>query len=211
MVWAVICGLALSPVAAQGVQVRPVFDMTLTTGWTGGAAVPYDLEQRAAAGKASTPITLVYTPTPALKKATVEGYVNRLKGQNPAASRAVAANFGPGKYDYSAVYSGLVKGNGLNDNDAAGIMTALLVLGYMIVNDVQDGNRVTPAMMQGVRAQFRPQLSRNFKLTAPGVAGRLGQEMKLQTVIVQGGWQSAIKAKTLPAYQRGIAEMFKTQ
>ncbi len=166
------------------------------------------------AGSGSTTVSekaLGYLPTPALKKATVDGYISRLKISNPAASQAIAANFGPGKYDYASIFSGLVRPFGLNDNDAVDVLTAYLVLGDMIVNDVQDGNKVTPAMVQGVQEQFGPQLSKNPKLTAPGVAGQLGEEIKLETVIVQSGWQSALKEKALPAYQQGIATMFKTQ
>ncbi|WP_407572964.1 hypothetical protein [Deinococcus altitudinis] len=211
--WAVVTTVFTVPAAgAQDFQVQPVLDPTLMTGWAGGAAVQYDLEKRAAAaGKTTAAANLAYTPTPALKKATVAGYVSRLKASDPAASKAVAAAFAPGKYDYASIYSGLAKGYGLKDNDATDVMTVYLVLGYVIVNNVQDDKALTPKMVQGVRSQFGPQLAKNPKLTAPGVAGQLGEEMKLQTVIVHGGWQAAIKEKTLPAYQQGIATMFKTQ
>ncbi|MDO7874396.1 hypothetical protein Q5H93_06600 [Hymenobacter sp. ASUV-10] len=35
--------------------------------------------------------------------------------------------------------------------------------------------------------------------------------MKLQTVIVQGGWQASVKEKKLAAYQQGIGQLFRTQ
>jgi hypothetical protein len=154
---------------------------------------------------------LPYTSTPALKQKTVQGYIDRLQTKNSAASQAVAANFGPGKYDYGTIYQGLVKGNGLRPNDAVDAMTSYLVLGWMIVNNVQDGNAVTPAMVQGVRAQFAPRLSQSPQLAAPGAAAQLGEEMKLQVVVVQGGWQAAIKENALPAYQQGIAAIFSKQ
>lgn len=155
--------------------------------------------------------SLPYSLTAALKKATVQGYIDRLKAKNPLASRMITDNFGSGKYDYADIYSGLVKGNGLKDNDAVAVMTAYLVLGYMIVNNIQDGATVTPKMVQAVKAQFGPGLAQNAQLKAPGKAAQLGEEMKLQTVVVQGGWQAALKEKTLPAYQQGIGTMFKTQ
>ena len=37
------------------------------------------------------------------------------------------------------------------------------------------------------------------------------EELKLQTVVVQGGWQAAIKGGKLVAYQQGIGNPFKTQ
>ncbi|MBO2012294.1 hypothetical protein [Hymenobacter negativus] len=159
----------------------------------------------------ATAKSLAYVPSAALKQKTVQGYVDRLKTKNPAASQAVASTFGPGKYDYGKVYKGLIEGYNLRENDAVDAMTAYIVLGWMIVNNVQDDKAVTAAMVQGARAQVAPLLASNAKLAAPGVAAQVGEEMKLQSVIVQGGWQSAVKAGTLPAYRQGTASLFKTQ
>ena len=90
-------------------------------------------------------------------------------------------------------------------------MTAYMVLGWMVTNNVQNDKAVTSAMVQGARAQFAPRLAASPKLTAPGVAAQMGEEMKLQCVIVQGGWQAAIKENTLPAYQQSIGKLFETQ
>jgi hypothetical protein len=172
---------------------------------------------RASSGAASSGSTLAksvglpYAVTPALKQETVQGYVDRLKATNPAAAQALAANFGPGKHDYNAIYQQVVKGNGLHENDAADATVAYLVLGWMIVNNVQDGNAVTPAMVQGVRAQFAPRLSQSPQLTAPGAAAQLGEAMKLQFVVMQSGWAAAQSDGTLPAYQQRAAALFKTQ
>jgi len=162
-------------------------------------------------GGASATKSLAYVPTAALKQKTVQGYVDRLKTKNPTASQAVATTFGPGKYDYGTVYKSLIDGYNLHENDAVDAMTAYLVLGWMIVNNVQNDKAVTAAMVQGVRTQVAPLLTRNAQLAAPGAAAQVGEEMKLQSVVVQGGWQSAVKEGTLPAYRQGIASMFKTQ
>lgn len=166
---------------------------------------------KTAAPATSRPVSLAYAPTPALKQQTVQTYVDRLKTKNPAAAQAVAANFGPGKHDYGQIYQGIVKGYGVRDNDAADALVANLVLGYLIVNNLQGNGAVTPAMVRGVRTQFAPKLAQNPKLTTPGVPAQLGEQMKLLFVITQGGWQSAIQEKTLPAYQQGIGAMFKNQ
>ena len=176
-----------------------------------GRMLQRNLAASSAAPSPAKVASLSYTPTPALKKATVDGYVSRLKVNNPAASQAVADNFGPGKYDYGSIFSGLVKPFRLRDDDTLDALTAYLVLGYMIVNDVQDGQTVTPAMVRGVRTQFGPVLVQNAKLTAAGVAGQVGEEFKLQTVIVQGGWQSAIRERSLPVYRQGIGAQFKAK
>ncbi|RTQ49002.1 hypothetical protein EJV47_15545 [Hymenobacter gummosus] len=153
--------------------------------------------------------SLAYTPTPALRQQTVQNQVNRLKASNPAASQALAATFGPGKYDYGQVYRGIVEDSGLRDNDAADALACYMIMGWMIVHNVQDGKAVTPAMVRSVRAQLAPLLTGNPQ--ARSQAAQLGEEMKLQTVIIQGGWQSAVKEGKLPAYQRGIANLFRNQ
>lgn len=160
---------------------------------------------------AGSKTTLAYLPTPALKQETVSAYTDHLKTTNPAAAKMITDNFGSGKYDYGTIYNGLVKGNGLKENDAVDVITSYIVLGYMIVNNVQNGNAVTPAMVQGVRAQFGPILAGSNAFSAAGVPARLGEEMKLQFVVIHGGWQSAIKENTLPAYRQGISTIFKNQ
>ncbi|WP_407572965.1 hypothetical protein [Deinococcus altitudinis] len=91
------------------------------------------------------------------------------------------------------------------------MITAYLLLGYMIVNNVQDDSAVTSPMVQGVRSQCAPPLANSPGLTAPGVTGQLGKELELLTVTVQSGWQTAIKEHTVLAYQQGINAVFKSQ
>jgi hypothetical protein len=164
------------------------------------------------AGKTTTTATrLAYTSTPALRQQTVQGYVTRLKPTNPAAAQAISSVFGPGKYDYGQVYRTLIDGHGLRDNNAADALTAFMLVGYMIVNDVRDDKSITPTKAQAVRAQLTPLLTQNQLLSKPGAVAQTGEEMKLQTVIIQGGWQSALKENTLPAYRQSIATLFSTQ
>ena len=154
--------------------------------------------------------SLPFTPTAPLQQQTVQRYASRLRAKSPAAAQAIGANFGPGKYDYGTIYRGLIAGYNLRENDAADATAAYLVLGWMIVNNVQNDKAVTPAMVQGARAQLAPRLAANAQLTAPGAAAQVGEEMKLQSVVVQAGWLAAIKENKLPAYRQGIAEQFKT-
>lgn len=164
---------------------------------------------RSAATAKGSAVSTAYTSTPALRQQTVQGYATRLKGSNPAGAQAVLTAFGPGKYDYGTVYKGILDGTGLRDNDAADALAAYLLMGYAVVHNMQDGKAITPAVGRGVRAQVAPLLATSAQ--ARGRAAQLGEEMKLQTVIVQGGWQSAIKEGKLAAYQQGIGQLFKTQ
>jgi hypothetical protein len=83
------------------------------------------------ASKTST-VSLSYKPSASLKQQTVAGYVDRLKAKNPVASKAIAENFGPGKYDYGTIYNGLIKGTNIHNNDAVEGVIAYMVLGYMM-------------------------------------------------------------------------------
>jgi len=150
-----------------------------------------------------------YTSTPALRQQTVQGYVSRLRGSNPAGAQAVNTAFGPGKYDYGTVYRSILDGTGLHDNDAADALAAYMLMGYAIVHNIQDGKAITVPMARGVRAQVAPLLAGTG--ASRSRLAQLGEEMKLQAVIVQGGWQSAIKEGKLATYQQGISNLFKTQ
>ena len=202
---------ALLLAAAPAARAQGVFDVgTLTNTLT----IPTGTRASAGAAKAGRPASaasFAYAPTAALKASTVQGYVDRLRAKNPAASQAVAASFGPGKNDYGKIYQNLVKDGRMPENDAASALASYLILGWMITNNVQSATAITPELAAGVRQQIAAQLRQNPKLTAPDVPAQLGEEMKLQCVVVQGGWQSAIKENTLPAYRQGVAELFKNQ
>ncbi len=159
--------------------------------------------------KAPAGANFTYVPTPALKRQAQADYLNRLKGKNPTAAQVVATALS--KVDYGQVYQSLTQDSGLRQNDAADALSSLVILGWMIVNDVQDGQAITVPMARGVRAQFGPRLATNARLTAPGIPAQLGEEMKLQFVIIHSGWQSAMKEGTLPPYRQGIANLFTKQ
>jgi len=195
-------------VITNGAINKSVLDKAIArnnAGRTGNAANRSIGANRSTAASAST----AYTPTPALRQQTVQGFVSRLKASNPAASQAIAANFGPGKYDYSKIYRDLTQDVGLRENDATDVLASYMILGWMIVNNVTNDKAVTAPMAQGLRTQLAPLLADNPQ--ARTHAAQVGEEMKLQTVVVHSGWQSAIKQGKLTAYRQGINTMFKTQ
>ncbi|MDO7849490.1 hypothetical protein Q5H92_24205 [Hymenobacter sp. M29] len=210
--------LLLGPLFRSHGQVGPALDMTLMTGWTGGAAVQYDLEKRAAAAKGGNAVSAKaapsysYRPSPAMREQTVERAVEQLKPTNPTGASALASVFGPGKYDYDQTYAEIIKGTGLRATDAADAMACYLLMGYAIVHNLQDDKAIGPPLARGVRAQVANILAQNpnFKPDDPLAAAKFGEELKLQTVILQGGWQSAVKQKAYPAYRNTVAQNFRT-
>jgi len=154
-------------------------------------------------------MSTAYTPTPALRQQTVQAYANRLRTNNPAGGQAITATFGLGKYDYNQTYRQILDGTGLRENDAADALAWYMLMGWAVVHNVQDEKAITIPMAQGVRAQLAPLLAGSARVRTR--SAQMGEELKLQTVVVQGGWQAAIKEGKLAAYQQGIGNLFKTQ
>lgn len=171
---------------------------------TSAGRKPTTSTSRSAAGSSTA-----YTPTPALRQQTVQSYASRIKTSNPGASQAIATYFGPGQHDYAQLYKALIKNSGLRENDAADALASYMLIGWMVVNNVQDGNSITVPMAQGLRAQIAPLISGSAKARIH--AAQVGEDLKLQTMVVQTGWQSAIKDNKLPAYQQGVRNLFKNQ
>lgn len=150
-----------------------------------------------------------YVPTAALRQQTVRSAAQRLQTQRPADAKALESAFGSGKADYNQVYEGIIKGSGLRNNDAADALAAYILINWMVVHNVQDGNAITVPMARGVRAQVAPLLAP--KLTASGTAAQTGEGFKLQTAVLFAGWQAAIKGGQLSGFRQGVATSFKTQ
>ena len=79
----------------------------------------------------------------------------------------------------------------------------------MIANDVRDGKAVTVPMAQGVRTQAARQLGTNAKLRSAGALAELGEELKLQAVVLQLGWEEAVRSNQGAVYQQAITSRFK--
>ncbi|MCU0549169.1 MAG: hypothetical protein MUC48_07460 [Leptolyngbya sp. Prado105] len=212
--------LTIAP-AVRAFEVTPVFDPSFMTAWTAGEHVRFDLEKRAAEAKrrgipdrptaSNSQVSLAYVPTPAFRQQIVQGFVQRLSTKNSAASEVIATTFGSGKNDYAQVYHTITKDSGLRQNDAIDVMSAYMIMGYMIVNNVQDGRAITVPMAQGVRSQIAPMLTANPQLKNSKIAAQIGEELKLQSVILHAGWRSSVQENNLSNYRQGIAALFKNQ
>ena len=114
--------------------------------------------------------------------------------------------------DFETTYAQILDGTGLRAANAADAMAVYLLMGYAIVHNLQDDKDITPALARGVRQQVQGILLNNPKLKPndPVAAANLGEEMKLQAVVLQAGWQSALKEGKLAAYQQQTAQLFKT-
>lgn len=157
---------------------------------------------------AARKINLAYTPSVALQQQTVRNLVTKMQSKNAQAAQAVNNALGNGKSSYNELFSQLVRESGLPANNAATALAAYLEIGYMIVNNVQTG--ITPAMDRALQQQSAGILSQNRNLTSPATIAKLGEELKLQAVVLYLGWQSTLKNPVqLPQFRSGIAQQFK--
>ena len=182
-------------------------DPTLMAGWSGNLAYSNSWGKSASS---TVKKSYSYTSTPSLRQSVVAGFTKRLQSQSPKGAQAVASTFGPGKADYGAVYTQMLKTSGLHDNDAADALAGLLLTGYQIVNNVPD-EQVTPTMELAARAQVAGIIAKNEKINSVATRARFGEELKLQTVVLALGFQETMKNNTVEAYRKSISKMFQNQ
>ena len=87
----------------------------------------------------------------------------------------------------------------------------MLLLGYQVVHNLRNPNLVSLEMARGLRGQVAAFLVRNPQLGLAANRAAAGEDFKLQTVVLAGGWDAAVKNKTRPAYQQQVAARFETQ
>lgn len=165
----------------------------------------------AATGAARPHLNLAYVPTAALRQQTVQEMGSKLQAKNPAAGKAFTAAFASGKADYSQVFREMVKPSGLPPDNAATAFAAYLEMGYAIVNKVQEEKLITPAMDRALQQQAAGILSQNQNLTSSVAVARLGEELKLQAVLLALGWQGARQGGQTEQFRTGIAQQFRSQ
>lgn len=155
-------------------------------------------------------VNLAYAPTPALKQQTVQNLARQMQTHNAAAGQAIANAFGPGKTDYNQLFSQMVQQSGLPANNVATAFAAYLEVAYVVVNSVPEAS-VTATMDRALQRQTTGILSRNNKLTSPTAVAKLGEEIKLQAVLLYVGWQTAKKNGQEAQFRSTIAHNFKSK
>jgi hypothetical protein len=199
---------AWQPVHAQ-VDLQTFSNATVQAGLTATMvdAIKHSNTTSRSATSAVATKRFAYTPTAALRQQTVQQLAARLKPSNPAAANSLAT----GKVDYSKIYRSIVQGTSLPENDAAAALASYLITGYLIVNGIHDDNAITPSMAQGVRTQVAGALAGNSQLASPTAVAKLGEEMKLQTVLLTATWQQSIKNNNEAAFRTSTGQLFSKQ
>ena len=159
---------------------------------------------------ASARRSFAYVPTAALQKQTAAAYVAKIRAADPAAAATVATSLA-GKTNYPVLYHELNDGNGLRENDAADVMATYLVENWIIVNGITDGKLITPAKMQAVRAQTTGTLAGNSSLRSAAALAQFGEQLKLNTAMLEVGRLRSQHDGTSAAYRQKVATQLQSQ
>ncbi|MVN91718.1 DUF6683 family protein [Mucilaginibacter aquatilis] len=158
----------------------------------------------------ATKVNFNYTPNKALQQKVVQQLGDNLKARNAAAGQAFFNALGPGKADYNQLFAQMVQQSGLPANNAATALAAYLEVGYVVVNNVQNTTSITAEVDKALQRQTTALLSQNKRLTTPTAISRLGEELKLQAVVLYLGWQSALQGGQSAQFSSGIDQQFKS-
>lgn len=196
------------PAHAQ-VDLQTLNNATIQAGLTATMVNAIKHSNTAGRSAASTTTTkrFAYTPTAALRQQTVQQLAARLKPTNPTAANTLATS----KLDYSSLYRRILQGTSLPENDAAAALASYLIMGYLVANGIHDDKAITPSMAQGVRTQVAGTLAGNSQLASPAAVASLGEEMKLQTVLLTAAWQQSAKNNTEAAFRASTSQLFSQQ
>jgi hypothetical protein len=221
LIWVVLGMLGLNPRLSQAQSVELTMDiftssvLSQTTALLNSNAVMAasrnaEAARGGSAASAKRRVNLAYTPTPALRQQTVQNLARQLQARNAVAGQAITNAFGPGKTDYNQLFGQMVQSSGLPANNAATAFAAYLEIAYVAVNGVSEAS-VTPAMDRALQRQAASLLSSNASLTSPAAVARLGEELKLQAVVLYLGWQTAKKNGQETQFKANIANTFKSK
>lgn len=148
---------------------------------------------------------MAYQPSAALERETIASFLGRLERKDAAAARSV----GPllNRHGYSGEFRRFIRGTPLTERDTADAVAMFVVMGWLIANsDMRD---VPKDHWLAVRNQFRAGLGDQPKFASAAARAALGEEMKLLSAILYGGWDGERKAGRSAAYADGVARMFR--
>lgn len=147
---------------------------------------------------------LPFTSTPASRKQALEEFVARVERSDPRAAAEVGGQLS--RYDATRIFAGIVRPFGLSANDLADVVTAYVVLGWMISNASPDPR---PNSVRAVRARVAQELADHPQLRSPGMRSTVGEEVKILFVVLHSGMQNATRSKEVRSYSSGVRDMFR--
>lgn len=158
----------------------------------------------ARAPTAARPTRLPFTAGRADQDAARDAFLARLETKDPAMAKTAATQFRA--HDMDQVYAGITRPFGLSPDDAGDVMTAYLVLGWLIANGAPDP---TATAVRAARGQVGSLLATQGPIADPAQRVAVAEEVKILFVVLHSGWLSARRENAVQPYADGVATLFQ--
>ena len=147
---------------------------------------------------------LPFVSTRALRDATVAREVRTLRATNPIGAAETAREMA--RHDYDTIFRGFLDGTPLRAEDAGHVLTAFIVLQWMVANDATA--EPSPAALRAIRRQFVEPMAVRPPLSEPGSRAAFAEQVKLRTVLHHAGWKAAKQLGVLPRFLATLSNEF---
>ncbi|MGB3722917.1 MAG: DUF6683 family protein [Pacificimonas sp.] len=136
-------------------------------------------------------------------------FISRMSDAEPGSARQALAAYP--ELNIDRAYKEVTRSFGLSPNSFSDAMTAHMVLGWLIANDVAD----PPAgSVEAVRRQMAATINESDGYKTDSERQRLSEELKIMFVLAFSGWRDAVKnggASGRNSYADGVNQLWKTK
>lgn len=146
---------------------------------------------------------LPFASTAASRRQALDAYLARAQRQNPKAAAHVGAELR--RRNLTAEMTPVFVRYGLRIDDAADVVTVLLVGGY----DIIVGRESTVPQVRAVRRQIAGRLLVDPAMRNPATRTKFAEELKITTYIVGASESSAKRDGQLATYRRGLVPLYR--
>lgn len=153
--------------------------------------------------RSDTP-ALPFASSSDLRAATVAREVRALRATNPIGAAETAREMA--KHDYDTIFRGFLAGTPLRAEDAGDVLTAFIVLQWMVANDATA--EPSPAALRAIRSRFVAPMAGRPPLSEPGTRAAFAEQVKLRTVLHHAGWKAAKQLGVMPRFLATLSKEF---
>ncbi|AWN50085.1 hypothetical protein DK419_15870 [Methylobacterium terrae] len=139
-----------------------------------------------------------------MRAATVARHVRELRDTNPIAAAEVAREMA--RQDYDAIFRSFLSDTPLRPDDAGDVLTAFIVLQWMVANDTKA--EPSPAALRAVRRRMVAPMADKPPLSQGPTRAAFAEQVKLRTVLHHAGWQAAQRLGMVPSFVAGLSKDF---
>ena len=147
---------------------------------------------------------LPFASTLDLRRATVERHLRGLRTTNPIAAAEAGQELA--KHDYDTIFRSFLDGTGLDPEDAGDVLTAFIVLQWMVANDATA--EPSPAALQAIRRQFVMPMAAKPPLSQPASRAAFAEQVKLRSVLHHASWKAARQLGVMPRFLATLSNEF---